>query len=445
MKLREDPAMKALAFIAAVAAFAATAIMGWYQLANYDALWDPDYNVGDGYSIYYLERIDYNDIEYLLALTEARQEGHELSLYQEQELARLESELSADNTNLRWQLRGADKSVIQGNTQDTLPVRALGLFWTTYDTQGTDFPVEYIEGVAWGRLAEDAVNVDDRSNALYTDDWQEQLEYYWNQYQSNIADTETTETVDSGEAPTVSGAPEEWSMDGVDLDTVFLAADGTAPMLLITDENGNLYAYAPCLRWVLEANTFGYQYMMDAASWEQTEYTPETLELVMWLDDSFPVDDQYKAAYDSLDHWKDDRELLLALTIVCAVVGILLTVYLCAATGHRRGREGIVLNWFHKVPADLLAVLLFFGVILAIDLVAQVTMYYAYTDLSMAGQLVLIGLLVAAAAALCLGGLLTVAARCKAHTLWRNTLIWRFCRWLWRLCLGVVEAFPLTW
>ena len=51
MKLRENPAVKALAFTAAVAAFAATAILGWYQLANYDALWDPDYNEGDGYKM----------------------------------------------------------------------------------------------------------------------------------------------------------------------------------------------------------------------------------------------------------------------------------------------------------------------------------------------------------------------------------------------------------
>ena len=44
MKLRENPAVKALAFTAAVAAFAATAIIGWYQLVNYDALWNPDYD-----------------------------------------------------------------------------------------------------------------------------------------------------------------------------------------------------------------------------------------------------------------------------------------------------------------------------------------------------------------------------------------------------------------
>ena len=43
MKWRENIGMKALAFIAAVAAFTATAIMGWYQLANFDALWGDAY------------------------------------------------------------------------------------------------------------------------------------------------------------------------------------------------------------------------------------------------------------------------------------------------------------------------------------------------------------------------------------------------------------------
>ena len=43
MKWRENMAMKALAFMAAVAAFTATAIMGWYQLANFDALWTDAY------------------------------------------------------------------------------------------------------------------------------------------------------------------------------------------------------------------------------------------------------------------------------------------------------------------------------------------------------------------------------------------------------------------
>ena len=176
MKLRENPAVKALAFTAAVAAFAATAILGWYQLANYDALWDPDYNEGDGYTIYYLERRDEQDIVGLLNLYELRDAGTDLSVYQEQEIVRLEDELSAQSTNLRWQLLAPDKTVLHGNTQESLPARALGLYWTYYEPLDLGAYAYPVEDDAWARLAASAVNVDDATNAVYTDDWQRLLE-----------------------------------------------------------------------------------------------------------------------------------------------------------------------------------------------------------------------------------------------------------------------------
>ena len=184
-------------FVAAVAAFAATAIMGWYQLANYDALWSPEYDAGDGYSIYYLEQMDAMDIQWLVNYTQARQAGQELSVYEEQELARLESELSAENTNLRWQVLGEDKSVVQGNAQDRLPLRAVGLFWTDFEPWSTNYSVDLIQGVAWGRLAEGAANVTDVSNAVYTADWQERLAYYWQLYQAYVAGAGTGDTAPS--------------------------------------------------------------------------------------------------------------------------------------------------------------------------------------------------------------------------------------------------------
>ena len=132
MKLRENPAMKALAFIAAVAAFAATAIMGWYQLANYDALWGMGYDAGDSYTIYYLEREDEYSIQHLLDMRAMEEAGIELSLYQEQELAQLEEKLDAQRTNLRWQLRDQDRAVQAGNTAGSLPTQAPGLYFGEY-------------------------------------------------------------------------------------------------------------------------------------------------------------------------------------------------------------------------------------------------------------------------------------------------------------------------
>ena len=74
MKWRENILMKALAFMAAVAAFTATAIMAWYQLANFDALWGDGYSFaeGRGYTQSFLVNRDSHMVKGLVELYEMR-------------------------------------------------------------------------------------------------------------------------------------------------------------------------------------------------------------------------------------------------------------------------------------------------------------------------------------------------------------------------------------
>ena len=424
--LREHTAMKALAFIAAVAAFAAAAIMGWYQLANYDALWDPDYDAGDSYSIYYLEQQDAIRIEDLLSLYQMREAGVDLSVYQTREIARLETDLDPRNTNLRWQLLsgGEENALLGGNTEETMPAQALGLYWTYYEPWDLTYGVRISTGTAWERVAAEAVNVTDPDDVVYDNDWPLLLKNYY----ATLNGAET-------------GEPLPDLPDGAGEDTVFLSADGTSTLLMVDTVEGT-YLYGPSLRAVREANRFGYQFLPGEGDWAQTKSPTPLLELVLWLDSALTVDDDYREAYLSLNQWKGDRELLLGGTVACAALGLLLTVYLCVAAGHRRGREGISLNWFHRVPGDLLLALLGCGAAVAGALAASVVAgSYGHSGLPMALQLVLMGLLAAAGTAMALGGLLTVVVRCKAHTLFCNTLIWRLCR----AVIRAVRAVPLVW
>ena len=50
---------------------------------------------------------------------------------------------------------------------------------------------------------------------------------------------------------------------------MFLAADGTSQLLLVEGEDG-MYLYAPCLRWTMEPNEFGYQYDAGQGDWART-------------------------------------------------------------------------------------------------------------------------------------------------------------------------------
>ena len=67
MEIRKNPTVKVLAFLTAVVAFAAAAVMGCYQLANFDAIWNEDGSVSDGCTVRRLLAQDEDDIRSLIS------------------------------------------------------------------------------------------------------------------------------------------------------------------------------------------------------------------------------------------------------------------------------------------------------------------------------------------------------------------------------------------
>jgi signal transduction histidine kinase len=70
---------------------------------------------------------------------------------------------------------------------------------------------------------------------------------------------------------------------------------------------------------------------------------------------------------------------------------------------------------------------------------------YQTGDISQTAMLTLTGVFAGWEAVLCIAALLTIVARCKGHTLWKNTLICRGGLWLIRLGKAVLAALPLVW
>lgn len=340
MKWRENFIMKALAFMAAVAALTATAILTWYQFANFDALWNSGDGVG-GYTQRYLLRRDRVQVTYLVDLKEMDAAGKELPLAARRDLEQLETEFDAGATNLRWQLLDADGKIIYGNTLED----------------------------------SSRVEVD-----------------YWEDYNR------------------------EWMQD-LDPDPTSFAESAETPNPTVKDAS-----------------------------------------LVLWVDDALRVDDQYREAARQLEQWQAAREDYLALALILGTSGILLAVYLCCGAGHKKGVDGIYLNWFHRLPGDVLLFAMFLAAVAAVGFgISIVIDSYLYVHIYT--NLLVVGLGTAAAAALSLGALVTVCARCKAHTLLRNTLLWRLCGWCWRIFLVLwgalcglfdttgqaIQAVPLVW
>ncbi len=447
MKWRENMAMKALAFMAAVAAFTATAIMGWYQLANFDALWTDAYfyDESSGYTQKYLVRQDYFMVRYLVDLKDKQAAGEGLDLSERRAIERYEAEFDAGATNLRWQLLDKDGKVIYGNTQEDStkvdPDYGVDYHRGTGKTQSASAEWEYLDSDS----SSSAVNAGDYDDASYHSGWRTMLPIWAEAVREAKTEGTSAELVDVQDNPIT-----------ITENQILADNDGYTKVLRVVDTDNNLYLYYPTIRACLEANQFGYIFEPESETWMLTQEARAEAEetnasLIFWVDKALRVDDQYKRAADKLAQWQAAREGYLAGTIMLGTLGVLLTVYLCCGAGHKREVEGIYLNWFHRIPGDVLLTLLLLGGVGAVA--AGVTVVAtAYGDFPMFMQLIGVGLGVAAAAAMGLAALVTVCARAKAHTLLRNTWTWSICAWcwhtLWRLAgaLGrAVQAVPLIW
>ena len=453
-------AVKALAFTAAVAAFTATAILSWYQLANFDALWTDAYydstGYTGGYTRTYLVRQDYWMVRRLVDLKDKQAAGEELDLSEKRTIERYEAEFDAGATNLRWQLLDKDGKVIYGNTRED-STQADIAYWVDFRrgtgrTMGAGAEWEYFDP----GLLQEAVNAKDYDGICYNSSWRDLLPAWVERVgasDAGVAEASwTVEAVDGGGERVIVG-----------VDQVLADEDGETKVLRVTDAAGDPYIFYPTIQACLAANQFGYIFNADSLEWE---LTPEAIaqsearnaSLVLWVDDALRVDDQYRKAATQLARWQADREWYLTGTIVLGTLGLLLTVYLCCGAGHKREVEGIYLNWFHRVPGDLLLSLLFLGGVASVGLGVSIVAE-SYGDLPMFMQLFGVGLGVAFAAAMGLAALVTVCARCKAHTLLRNTWTWKLCAWCWKLlvrCWGwigelfrtmgrAIQAVPLIW
>ena len=446
MKWRENLAVKALAFTAAVAAFTATAIMGWYQLANFDALWTDGFEESGGYTRNYLVRQDSWHVNNLVSLYECRAMGRELSLSEKRSLEQLEAALDAGTTNLRWQLLDKDGKMIYGNTQED-GTKANIDYWV--ESERRLFQVnegwEYLDPEEVGAL--DGGSYD---GVRYQDNWRGLLPDLVEQARQRPSAATEEVALDVADGDRVA----------VPLDRVLADEDGYTSVLRVDTPDG-AHIFYPTVRACLEANRFGYMFDPEQLEWTRTSKAAEAAErvnLVMWVDEALRVDDQYRKAALKLEEWHAGRTQYLSATLVLGVLGLLLTAYLCCGAGHKRGMEEIYLNWFHRIPGDVLLFLLFWGGVgsvgLGMSIVADM-----YGDAPMFMQLIGVGLGVSAAAAMGLAALVTVCARAKAHTLLRDTWTWAVCAWCWKMfvrlwgwCWGLfgamglaVQAVPLIW
>ena len=146
------------------------------------------------------------------------------------------------------------------------------------------------------------------------------------------------------------------------------------------------------------------------------------------------------------------RHFLPAMTIGGAVLGLACIVYLCWAAGKKKGRDEIRPGGLNRVPLDLYAVAVLFGLhfcfyTLEYGLLSNLyTDYYLLVTLLSAGVGFLMCLLV-------IGWLFAFAAQVKSKGYWWRRSVIGWCllkvahgiRWCWRGIRAVVRLMPVIW
>ncbi len=164
------------------------------------------------------------------------------------------------------------------------------------------------------------------------------------------------------------------------------------------------------------------------------------------VDPSFPVNDNLKQIYSLMNMAYSLRYGVYGILAASVLLFAACLVFLTLAAGRRVCDEEIHTSWVTRVPLDLLAAAVIFAVCMMAMSVSEMS-YHSET-----GTWILGAASVVAGTAIAVGCWYTVAVRFKAHTLFRNTVIWRVCAlikriWLfiWRGVKELAGGLPLIW
>lgn len=153
------------------------------------------------------------------------------------------------------------------------------------------------------------------------------------------------------------------------------------------------------------------------------------------------VDDAYVDSMESFGKMQTYLPTVAAAALITLLGSIALLVFLCSAAG-RREDGTVALGWQERIPYDIYLILDFF--LFAAFLGGGDAITYSFGI--EVNRLIIIGLgvftLLFATTSLAL--VLTTAVRLKTRTLWKGSLIGRFCGAIGRFTVGAFRNLPIT-
>ncbi len=154
------------------------------------------------------------------------------------------------------------------------------------------------------------------------------------------------------------------------------------------------------------------------------------LKITAYLRKNLSVNDDYARKISQMDLLYSKRYAAVVIAALSFLLAVAAYVYLLCAAGHKRGVEGINLNWIDKIPFDMYVTAIGCGVF-----------YVVLSVFSMQGDMTVGFLAAAIPLALAFTSVsATFAARAKAGGWWRNTVIFRLLVLLKLIFLSIFKA-----
>ncbi len=174
------------------------------------------------------------------------------------------------------------------------------------------------------------------------------------------------------------------------------------------------------------------------------EDAPDTLveyerRLTLYADAPLTGNSQLALAVNLITRCWEARWSLLCGGLLCWLLSAVTAVYLLCAAGRRMGESKPRCHWFDRIPLDLLTLAYIFVGVAECVLVDDFLWRWGILATP------IIVAVVIADIPLLLVYIMTLATRVKTHTLWRNTVIGRVLRLLWRGGRALGTWLPLIW
>lgn len=211
--------------------------------------------------------------------------------------------------------------------------------------------------------------------------------------------------------------------------------------IIVKDKDGKLiYSYN-----IKSRNTDTYTVKDIQPSWsnESIEYYS-----IVEIDKNYTKIDNFYFINILSNLMDEFRNIIYPIILVLIIICTLLSIYLISAVGHKKGHEGIYINWFSKIPFDILCVAYFMLLLVCIDAMR----FYAFPVDITESHISIIGNVLIVLIMILLIFVLSFAVRIKSRTLFTNTITYKILKYPARLIKKIFSAvssilrnMPIMW